>query len=395
MSSKGLRILYIDSAVVPPPRNAQRDMFFFLSNTLEGDVLRPVWFTSKEQVEALYGPEAYPIYTVGRFRYHWFLAWQHRGLRRKLGTFWFYISTGWRLLRRTHYDSIVSYSHMTTALCGALLKALTRTPFVSEVVTMPDRSYMALHPRPTWKDRAMHIYSCICLNVTIRASDRVHLLYPSQLMAYPSLQKVPASVFHAFVPTSAIKRHCDTGRKAILLVGAPWYLKGIDILVSAFMRVAPEFPDVCLKLLGHYPEISDETILKLSKTRIEVLRARSYAETLDIISEATVVALPSRCEGMGRVLLEAMAAGVPVIGSNLGGIPVLVRHGQNGFLIPTENIDELEARLRDLLSDERLQEGMGACGWHLAHSAFNENSYVEAFTRMILDAAGQRTLHRH
>jgi len=55
--------------------------------------------------------------------------------------------------------------------------------------------------------------------------------------------------------------------------------------------------------------------------------------------------LPSREEGMGRVLLEAMASAKPVIGANVGGIPALIEDGKNGYLFESEDVDELAKKL--------------------------------------------------
>src|SRR5215469_2414829 len=85
------RILYIQASFVPPPRDAEMDRFHWLSQTLEGDILQPVWFRDPKEVEAEFGPGSYPVYTRGRFRYHWFLAWRFTGLRRRLEIFRFYL----------------------------------------------------------------------------------------------------------------------------------------------------------------------------------------------------------------------------------------------------------------------------------------------------------------
>ena len=81
-----MRILYVHATLVPPPTNLKTDRFYLLSEELEGDVLQPIWFSTPEQVEAVFGPGSYPVYTAGRFRYHWFLS-RHRGIRQKIATF--------------------------------------------------------------------------------------------------------------------------------------------------------------------------------------------------------------------------------------------------------------------------------------------------------------------
>lgn len=122
-----MRMLYVHATLVPPPTDLKTDRFFLLSEHLEGDVLQPVWFRKPEEVEAVFGPGSYPVYTAGRFRYHWFLAWRHKGvLRQRLAIFWFYVRKGMELHRKQPFDCILAYSHMTTGLCAGLLKVLGR-----------------------------------------------------------------------------------------------------------------------------------------------------------------------------------------------------------------------------------------------------------------------------
>ena len=65
-----------------------------------------------------------------------------------------------------------------------------------------------------------------------------------------------------------------------------------------------------------------------------MLKARPLPEALAVIRNATILVLPSRCEGLGRVLIEGMAAGIPLIGSDVGGIPFMIRDGENGLVFP-------------------------------------------------------------
>src|SRR5580704_151813 len=136
-----MRILYVHSTVLPPPTDLRTDRFRLLSTELEGDVLQPIWFPTAGEVEAMFGLGSYPVYTVGRFRYHWFLS-PTRGFRKRLETFRFYLRKGRELHRERPFDCIVVYSHMTTALCAALLKLFTGAKLIVEVVTSPHLAYI-------------------------------------------------------------------------------------------------------------------------------------------------------------------------------------------------------------------------------------------------------------
>ena len=379
-----MRILYFHTTQVPPPTNVKTDRFFLLSEKLDGDVIQPVWFRTPEEVESALGPGSYPVYTAGRFRYHFFLSARYSGARQKLGILWFYFSKGFELLRERRPDCIVTYSHMTIAVLAGLMKLLTGPKLIVEIVTSPHLVYLTEHPEPSWGDRLQHFYSDACLHLSMMLATRAHFLFPNQLSPYSLLRKVRNSVFHEFVPISIIERYREDSALYVLLVGMPWYLKGADLLIEAFHKLAHDFPDVKLKLLGYFGE-GNETLKKLvnGSPQIELMKARPHPETLRIISGAAVLVLPSRCEGLPRVLIEGMAAGVPLVGSDVAGIPFLIQEGENGFVVPGGNPQLLEARLRELLSDAQLRRRMGENSYQRARKELTEQIYVEQFASMV------------
>jgi glycosyltransferase involved in cell wall biosynthesis len=381
-----MRILYIHSTQVPPSLDKHTDRFHLLSETLEGDVLQPTWFRTPEEVDAELGPGSFPVYVSGRFRYHFLLAQFPDGrLRPCLARIWFYLRKGVELHRQQAFDCVAAYSHMTTGLLAAALKLLTGAKLIIELVTTPHLVYITERERPTMRDRLMKLYSDVCLHLSLWAADRVHLLYPAQLIGYPLLRKVKTSVFHEFVPVSLVPRHEDGEERYVLMVGSPWYLKGADRLIEAFRRLAPDFPDVKLKILGWYQLSEREQLQTLAgdSKQIELVRATANPISLQIISRCLVLVHPSRCEGLPRVVIEALAAGVPVIGSDVAGIPDLIRQGENGFVVPQGNIRELEERIRELLADPELRRRMGANGYEFAHTQLTEQVYVKRFTAMV------------
>jgi glycosyltransferase involved in cell wall biosynthesis len=378
-----MRILYLHGTYVPPPADPKRDRFYWLSQTLEGDILQEIWFQRPEDVERELGPGSYPTYTSGRFRYHFLLGSGSRGLRNRLALGWFFISAGLKLHKERGFDCVVTYSHTLTAICGVILKLLTRAKLIVEIVGDPNTTHLSQIAKATFRVKAKRLYSDLCLHVCLWCCDRAHLLAEPLLSAYGQLRNVPRSVFFEAVPTSLIPRHVKTGEDYVLIVGAPWRLKGVDLLIAAFQRLSNDFPKVTLKLLGHYPDREELEALVAGSPRIEFLTARPNPEVLEIISKATVFVLPSRSEGVPRVILEAMAAGVPVVASDAGGIPSVVRHGESGFVVPVGDIGALETRLRQLLSDRQLRDSMGAKAHAIACAEYNEAAYVDHFTRMI------------
>jgi glycosyltransferase involved in cell wall biosynthesis len=380
-----MRVLYIQASWVPPPQDPQSDRFFLLSETLGGDVLQPVWFHRPDQVEAEFGEGSYPEYDRGRFCFHWFLCFRRDGRRRRFGTFWFYLRKGLEIHRRRRYDCIVVYSHMAPALVAVVLKLLTGARLIVEVMTAPELSYLYEHPRRTLADRFMRLFSDVSLHLSVWCSDRVHLLYPTQLARYRFLRRTRSYVFHDFVPVSSIPR-VEEREKTVIFVGAPWYLKGVDLLIQAFRQIAGEFPDVKLRIQGHFPDRAAFEALAAGEPQIEIVKAEPNPETIAKIGRALLLVQPSRCEGLSRVLIEAMSAGVPVIASNAGGNPHCVRDGEAGLLFPAGDSDALKKRLRELLDDGELRQRLGDRGYKLAHADYSERVYVDQFTSMIRSA---------
>ena len=292
-----MRILYIQPSWVPPPANVQADRFLLLSERLEGDVLQPVWFHEREQVEAEFGPGSYPEYTRGLFSYHWFLCYTRDGKRRSLGMMWFFLRKGLQLYRRRHYDCIVVYSYMIPGLVGAMLKLLTGAKLIVEIMTAPELSYLYEHPKPTVSDRLKRFFYSLSLHVSVLMSDRVHLLYKTQLQYYPLLRRVPCSIFHDFVPVSLIQPEEVDREKVVLLVGAPWYLKGADLLIKAFQRVSAEFPDVTLRIQGYNPDSTVLEALAIGIPSVEIVKAVANPETIRRISRA--LSATTNCRRLG------------------------------------------------------------------------------------------------
>src|SRR5579871_4356963 len=163
-----MRILYVHASYVPPPPPDSRhtDRFVLLSSELEGDVLQPVWYETPEEVEKSHGPGSYPVYTSGRFRYHWFFIARNGRHKPRWESFAFYLRKGLELCRENRYDCIVAYSHMTTALMAGVLRLLTGIPMVPEIATSPHLSFLTDRPRPVWGDRLHRLHSDVSLHLS-------------------------------------------------------------------------------------------------------------------------------------------------------------------------------------------------------------------------------------
>jgi glycosyltransferase involved in cell wall biosynthesis len=155
-------------------------------------------------------------------------------------------------------------------------------------------------------------------------------------------------------------------RPTIIFVGRVTGDKGAPILVEAACRLAQEIPDLQLRLLGKgnpalISELTNKAIMAGQPDLLDFAGFVDHSNLPGELGRAHVFALPSQYEpGPGMVYLEAMACGLPVIACEGAGAAEVVRHGENGILIPPDDIDALVDGLRTLLLNQSLREQWGS-----------------------------------
>lgn len=138
-------------------------------------------------------------------------------------------------------------------------------------------------------------------------------------------------------------------RPYILGIGRHVPQKGFDVLIEAFRKIEDEFPDIDLVLAGD--GVEHERLRQLaSGSRVELIGAVPSERAFELFRGATAFVLSSRHEPQGIVVVEAMAAGVPVLATAVGGVPETVRDDVNGLLIPGENATAMADGLRRILA---------------------------------------------
>jgi glycosyltransferase involved in cell wall biosynthesis len=117
---------------------------------------------------------------------------------------------------------------------------------------------------------------------------------------------------------------------------------------------------------------------------IALLGERS--DVAEQLAQSDVFVLASRSEGMPLSVLEAMAAGLPVVASSVGGIPELVVSGETGLLVRPGDIDALAAALHTVLADRELRRAMGDAGRARAQHLFDLPGFRAAHVRLYREA---------
>jgi L-malate glycosyltransferase len=175
--------------------------------------------------------------------------------------------------------------------------------------------------------------------------------------------------------------------KQILFVGRLIKLKGVDVLINAFVKILEKIPLCQLIIIGDGPEFQSlkKYACELSVSNTVIFKGRlSESEVCNYYKEADLVVLPSRmingqAEGLGVVLLEAMALGIPVIGTNTGGISDIIHDKINGLLVPPDDPDALSKAVIKLFTEPILYDKFRLAGIHTIQTKFTWAAIADAF----------------
>ena len=215
----------------------------------------------------------------------------------------------------------------------------------------------------------------------LRRTAGVRLLYPDQLRGFA---RVPSStVVRRFFETTRLDLfHPGPQEPLILGVGFPFRVKGFDVLCRAFLEIADRHPRWKLVLIGYR---APEEVLEggFAHPRIEAYPGVQQTEVAEWMSRCAIFALPSRTEAMGRVLLEAGAAGTCRVAARVDGIPTVVEDGVDGLLVESQNVEQLASVLERAMEDEALRRRLGEAAMRRVEREFSAQAYLEHYGELV------------
>jgi len=183
----------------------------------------------------------------------------------------------------------------------------------------------------------------------------------------------------------------NNDKKNVTFIGTlePW--KGVHLFLEVaklLLRVQNDINFVIAgegSLLEYVKEESNSGVLR---GHVDVLGQVPHGEVPKILSETSVLVVPSYMEGLPTVCLEAMASQVPVVASNIGGIPEIVINGETGYLFPPGDIKESFQKALELLSGEDLRRKMGCAGRELVTKYYSWSNVTEKIEKIYEKIAG-------
>jgi len=224
----------------------------------------------------------------------------------------------------------------------------------------------------------------------IRRADGVRTLSPYTTALVRKLGIEPLAEFAPFVDSTVFLAGPPVPlpeRPTALFVGSLERCKGFDTLAAAWPRVRSSVPDAVLDVVG--TGTLESTARELTAT------GGSWTPALDAVGvgramdAATVLCLPSRSEGLGRVVLEAMCRGRAVVGADAGGIPDVLGRGVNALLVPPDDAEKLASALVRVLGDRSEAARLGTAARRAAEAARVMPDDFAAKLAPVVDAVGR------
>lgn len=256
------------------------------------------------------------------------------------------------------------HNHIAKAACtvAMLVNALSGLPY-SFTIHGPDIFFEPMHWRIDEKAARARFVACI--------SDFCR----SQLMCFADQTHWDRfHIVHCGIDPDRYDAPPSHSGKEVLFVGRLAGVKGVPLLLRAVADLTEKHPDLRLTLIGDGPDRAAlEALCKQLglQDRVTFLGYQSQDAVAKALSQADVFALPSFAEGVPVVLMEAMAAQVPVVTTRIAGVPELVTDGESGMLVPPGDAPALTQALDSLISDSDMRRAMGAAGRAKVAQDFN------------------------
>lgn len=287
-----------------------------------------------------------------------------------------------RLMRRERIEVLQTFSHYSNIL-GPILGLLARVP------VRVSSQRMSLLNQPRWllfldrlvtNSRLVHRMVSVS-EMTRRYTMEVERIRGDKLITIPN--GIDVSGFSSQLGEEGrdrLRTELGLGKDDLVVsvVARLHPQKGHRYLIEAIPSILAHVPNAVFLLAGDGP-LRDELDQAIDRAgvghAVRLLGARN--DVPDLLSISSLFVLPSLWEGMPNAVMEAMAAGLPVVATSVDGTPEVVLDGETGLLVPAKDPGALGSAIIELLLDGEKRRAFGAAGRERISQTFSLQSYVD------------------
>lgn len=294
-----------------------------------------------------------------------------------------------RIIKKEKIDFIHAHWIIPQGLTAACIKKLYRIPFIS-TAHAGDVFTLKKKPMRDMARAAIANSSYVTANSNYTRNSILKILnFKKDIEIIP--MGVDLSQFSPRKKDQNLREKLGVGNKLILFVGRLAEKKGVEYLIRAMPTVLEKLPKSKLVVIGDGPrkeklanlvaELNLENdVAFLGKIKNEELP--KYYATADVFVGPSIVTKSGDTEGLGIVFLEAIASGTCIIGSNVGGIPDIVKHNTTGILVEEKNVKELESAIVAVLKDNDLQKKLKRNSMEYIKKTYSWDIVAEKFAKL-------------
>jgi glycosyltransferase involved in cell wall biosynthesis len=285
-----------------------------------------------------------------------------------------------QLLRRLRPDVVHSWSihdNVYAGIVGKLAGVPIRLGSVRDSLVSPE--FLEFSPLVRWlilHTVQSHLVNSVSIEEEMKAAG----------VASKRICTLPNCVDTSPLPDVAVLQEVPYGARIVGMVANLHRKKNHLMFVRGLAQVLPEFPNVYGVIIGQpLPEYDPELPGRIRTEIIShgmqdrILHLGFHTNVPALLPGFEIFCLPTNFEGTPNVILEAMAAGLPVIATRVSGIPHIVEHGVTGLLIEPGDVNDLVKALRTLLGDPQKAQQMGVAGRTRVEMKFSCETVVPHF----------------
>jgi len=284
------------------------------------------------------------------------------------------------ILPQCEFDIIHSWAMMYfPALAGALIKKIKNKPFIMNPIV--DENNLAYRKKYSDTIGKYSISRCDHLILLTEYSLDILNRYGFKINNY---DVIPAGVdFEEFDIETEKSIYCDENFFNILFTGRLAHGKGIDLLLKSISTLRETKEDFILHIagpdFGELPSILEFIEKNNIKNNVRIHGNLPRRELIKLFKSADLFVLPSRYEAFGIVIIEAMAAGIPVIASNISAIPYIIKDGENGLLFEPENHNELAEKIKYLMGNDSAAKSLSSTAMKIVREKYSWDRVSEMY----------------
>jgi L-malate glycosyltransferase len=305
------------------------------------------------------------------------------------------LKAGWklsRLVNRTRPDIVHAHDPHAVAMAAVALSMSTVQPAPVLVASRRVDFRLKKNSFSRWKYRQVDAFIC--------ASEAIARVLESGGIGGSRVFTIHEGIdVDRVAHTPAVSVHetlwLPSHAPIVGNIGALVEHKGQRHLIDAAAQVVREFPDTRFVILGEGPlRGALEHQVKALHLEKHVFLPGFRVDAIGLLKTFDIFVMCSEMEGLGTSILDAMAAGKPIVGTEAGGIPEVVEHGRTGLLVPPGDSHRLTQAILDLLGSPAKRERMAEAGWRRVRERFTVEQMIEGTRKVYRELLGLRDRSR-